>query len=106
MRTMRLLVLFDLPTGSKTERKSYAKFRKFLIDDGYRMEQFSVYSRILLTRDSAKTHLQRLSQNLPAAGSVTVLELTEKQFESRRVLVDTRMNKGPSDIGSQMTLVF
>lgn len=106
MRIMRLLVMFDLPTGSKAERKSYSKFRKFLIDDGYHMEQFSVYSRVLLTRDSAQTHLQRLRQNLPLAGSVTVLELTEKQFESRRVLVDTRLHKGPSDIGSQMTLVF
>lgn len=41
MRIMRMLVLFDLPTGSKKERKSYAEFRKFLIKDGYHMEQFS-----------------------------------------------------------------
>ena len=32
---MRLMVLFDLPTGNKKERKSYAEFRKFLIHDGY-----------------------------------------------------------------------
>jgi CRISPR-associated protein Cas2 len=105
---MRLLVLFDLPTGNAAERKSYAQFRKFLLNDGYQMEQYSVYSRVLLTRDSAETHLQRLRSNLPAAGSVTVLELTEKQFENRRVLVDTRpyKNKNPSDLGPQLTLVF
>lgn len=45
MRIMRMLVMFDLPTGSKKERRSYADFRKFLIKDGYHMEQFSVYSR-------------------------------------------------------------
>ena len=46
MRIMRMLVMFDLPTGSKKERRSYADFRKFLIKDGYHMEQFSVYSRV------------------------------------------------------------
>jgi CRISPR-associated protein Cas2 len=52
MRTMRLLVMFDLPTGSKRERKSYALFRKFLIKDGYHMDQYSVYSRVLLSGSS------------------------------------------------------
>ena len=63
-----MLVLFDLPTGSKKERKSYANFRKFLVKDGYHMEQFSVYSRVLLSRDSAETHLRRLKENLPKTG--------------------------------------
>ena len=71
MRIKRLLVMFDLPTGSKRERKSYALFRKFLINDGYHMDQYSVYSRVLLSRDSAETHLQRLRANLPEAGEVT-----------------------------------
>ena len=69
MRIMRLLVLFDLPTGSKKERKSYSEFRKFLVKDGYHMEQFSVYSRVLLSRDSAETHMRRLKENLPIAGA-------------------------------------
>ena len=107
MRIMRMLVLFDLPTGSKKERKSYAEFRKFLVKDGYHMEQFSVYSRVLLTRDSAEMHLKRLKVNLPEAGEVTVLTLTEKQYESRDVLVHTRTNEARAvDPGSQMTLAF
>ncbi|MBQ5728729.1 MAG: CRISPR-associated endonuclease Cas2, partial [Mailhella sp.] len=32
---MRLLVFFDLPVKRKNERKDAARFRKFLIDDGY-----------------------------------------------------------------------
>ena len=107
MRIMRMLVLFDLPTGSKKERKSYANFRKFLVKDGYHMEQFSVYSRVLLSRDSAEAHLRRLKENLPKAGAVTVLTLTEKQYESREVLVDTRPKQGVCvDSGAQMTPVF
>lgn len=107
MRIMRLLVLFDLPTGSKQERKSYSDFRKFLVKDGYHMEQFSVYSRVLLSRDSAEAHLRRLKENLPRVGAVTVLMLTEKQYESREVLMDTRPKHGATiDPGAQMTLAF
>lgn len=106
MRIMRMLVLFDLPTGNKAERRSYAQFRKFLVEDGYHMEQFSVYSRITLSRESIETHLVRLRAHLPPAGAVTVITLTEKQYESRRVLIDTRPIGGPSDPGAQMTLVI
>ena len=106
MRIMRLLVMFDLPTGNKRERKPYARFRKFLLQDGYHMEQFSVYSRIVLSRDAGETHLKRLKANLPEAGTVTVLTLTEKQFQGRQILVDTRVQATPSDPGIQTTLVF
>ena len=106
MRIMRLLVLFDLPTGNKTERRSYAQFRKFLIEDGYHMEQFSVYSRITLSRDSAESHLRRLKAHLPSTGAVTVITLTEKQYEGRKVLMDTRSHKDLTDPGAQLTLVI
>jgi CRISPR-associated protein Cas2 len=107
MRIMRLLVLFDLPTGNSSERKSYTRFRKFLIEDGYTMEQYSVYSRVLLSRASTEAHLSRLRKNLPEAGQVTALVLTEKQFEDREVLVNTTVHKDtPQDIGAQLTLVI
>lgn len=107
MRVMRLLVLFDLPTGSKAERRSYSEFRKFLIEDGYHMEQYSVYSRLLLTRESARVHIARLKANLPRAGEVTVIEMTEKQYEDRLVLLSDRPEQpGPSRQGTQLTLVF
>ena len=98
--------MFDLPTGSKEERKSYSAFRKFLIDDGYQMEQFSVYSRVLLSRESLNTHLERLNASLPAAGSVFVLELTEKQYENRRILVKKHVDKQTANLCAQMTLAF
>lgn len=106
VRIMRMLVMFDLPTGNASERKSYARFGKFLLNDGYTMEQFSVYTRVVLSRDSAETHLSHLKENLPEAGSVTALMLTEKQYESRKVLVSTRKPVVSQDLGTQMTLVF
>ncbi len=106
MRAMRLMVMFDLPTGSKQERKSYAAFRKFLVEDGYYREQFSVYSRILLTRESAAAHIQRLKANLPRAGVVTVFEMTEKQYESRLCLLNTNPAPREQHAGVQLTLVL
>ena len=106
MRIMRMLVLFDLPNGSSSERKSYAQFRKFLLNDGYVMEQYSVYSRVTLSRDSAEVHLGRLRANLPTAGAVTVLILTERQYEARQVLVNTMCEAKRTDVGPQLTLAF
>ena len=102
---MRLLVLFDLPTGSKAERRSYSEFRKFLIQDGYHMEQFSVYSRLLVTRESMAAHVARLRANLPSAGEVTVIQMTEKQYEDRLVLLSEHKEQRPEE-SAQLTLVF
>ena len=86
-RFMRIVVFFDLPVVTAKEKKAAAKFRKFLIKDGYNMMQWSVYSRICNGTDSVAMHRQRLKQNLPENGSVRALTLTEKQFESIDVLL-------------------
>lgn len=106
MRVMRILVMFDLPIGSKAERKSYAEFRKFLINEGYMMEQFSVYTRACLGIDNMNTHIDRLKRNLPEAGRITVLALTETQYNSRVVLRGDPRSWESEDLGEQLTLVF
>lgn len=88
-RNMRVLVLFDLPTATKSERREYAKFRKFLIKDGYDMLQFSVYSRITQNHDDANKHIERLNRNLPPKGSIRVLKITEKQYSSMLIILGT-----------------
>lgn len=106
VRIMRMLVMFDLPTGNKAERKSYAEFRKFLIEDGFHMEQFSIYSKVLLTRESGSKHIKRIQAHLPQAGIITVLELTEKQYEDRLQLLNTTPAPKVEAEKAQLTLVF
>ena len=48
-RIMWVLVLFDLPTETKKERKAYADFRKKMLKDGFTMFQFSIYLRHSVT---------------------------------------------------------
>ena len=84
---MRIIVFFDLPVVKKSERKVYSKFRRFLLNDGYDMIQYSVYSRLCNGTDMTEKHLKRLSQSLPAKGSVRCLTITEKQYSEMRFLV-------------------
>lgn len=87
MRILRLLLFFDLPVSTPSARKEAALFRKFLIEDGYIMEQYSVYSRIAICRSSAETHISRLKKNLPTSGAVTLFVLSESQYARRQLLV-------------------
>lgn len=84
---MRILVFFDLPVVTRADRRAYTLFRRFLINDGYDMLQFSIYARILNGRDAEEKHFQRLSANLPPEGSIRVLTVTEKQYASMKLLV-------------------
>jgi CRISPR-associated protein Cas2 len=84
---MRAVVLFDLPTGTKSERRAATQFRKFLLDDGFDMLQYSVYARICPDRDNANMHLLRVKKNAPDSGSVRMLMLTENQFINMHIIV-------------------
>lgn len=79
-RIMWVLVLFDLPTETKKERKLYAEFRKKLLTDGFAMFQFSIYMRNCPSRENADVHISRVKKNLPPAGHVGILCITDKQF--------------------------
>ncbi|MCL2357395.1 MAG: CRISPR-associated endonuclease Cas2 [Defluviitaleaceae bacterium] len=77
---MRLLLMFDMPTLTAIDRKSYRTFRKFLISEGFIMHQFSVYSKLVLNETSAQLVIARLKKSTPKKGTISVLKITEKQF--------------------------
>ena len=79
-RSMWVLVFFDLPTDTKIERKVASKFRKNLLDDGFGMFQFSIYTRFCPSRENAGVHIQRTKRALPKKGKVCIMQITDKQF--------------------------
>lgn len=89
-RFMRLLVFFDLPVTTREKRHAYTIFRRFLIQDGYDMIQWSVYGRMVNGADDAIKHQQRLAAHLPSEGSVRCLQVSEKQFANMKILVGKR----------------
>ena len=84
---MRLIVFFDLPVVTKTDRKNYAKFRKYLIKNGYLMMQYSVYCKIFANREAAIKHVQVLKKNVPQEGQIRVMMVTEKQYAKIEIIV-------------------
>jgi CRISPR-associated protein Cas2 len=86
-RFMWLFVLFDLPVGTKDERRHATRFRNFLKDDGYLMLQFSVYARICRAEEAVDKHLARVVKSLPPKGSVRALQVTDKQYARMKLLV-------------------
>ena len=87
---MRMLVFFDLPVKTAPERKAATQFRKFLIQDGYHMVQYSVYARVCNGVDAVKKHEMRLKQKLPPKGSIRLLTITEKQYEDIQILLGSK----------------
>lgn len=102
---MRIMVFFDLPVVLKEDRKVYGKFRKFLIEDGYDMLQFSVYCRIVNGEDAVDKHLKRLKSRLPKKGSVRFLQITDRQYASMKILLGERTKK-EKNINTKQTLLF
>ena len=101
---MRLLVFFDLPMVTKAEKRAYVQFRRFLLNDGYDMIQWSVYGRILNGRDAETKHLARLVESLPPEGSIRCMTVTEKQYAGMRLLVGLPLFQEKKVRTSQMLL--
>ena len=79
-RIMWLMILYDLPTETKSERNIAAKFRKNIMKDGFHMFQFSAYLRHCASRENLEVHKKRVKINLPEKGHIGMLAITDKQF--------------------------
>ncbi len=91
---MRLLVMFDLPTKTKLDRKIATKFRNFLLRNGFYMVQFSIYCRICNGYESVESYEKKVEGNLPQKGSIRTLVVTERQYKGMKILVG---KKKPND---------
>lgn len=101
---MRILVFFDLPVTTKTERRVATQFRNFLLKDGYHMVQFSVYSRVCNGRDAVQKHKERIYKNVPDNGSVRLMVITEKQYEAVEILVGKKAQDDTPAAYEQLTI--
>ena len=94
--TLWIIVLFDLPAITKTERKEYTQFRKFLFKDGFVMMQYSVYMRHCASEENAQVHTKRIRASLPPYGEVRIVKITDKQFGKIEVFHGKKRQKNNS----------
>ena len=87
-RIMWVLVLFDLPTETKKEKKAYSDFRKNLQRDGFTMFQFSIYVRHCASQENAEVH---------------IMCITDKQFGNIELFYGKKVQP-PNTPGQQLEL--
>lgn len=92
-RIMWVLVLFDLPTETKKQKKAYSKFRKQLLDDGFTMFQFSIYLRHCASIENANVHIKRVKSFLPPLGQIGIMCITDKQFGQMELFIGKEKEK-------------
>ena len=96
-RMMWLYVMFDLPVGTPAERKTATKFRKFLLDDGFEMAQFSIYLRFADSKEAAETYIGRIRDSLPKKGKVHIVTVTDKQYGNARIFTGRKGEPRPQN---------
>lgn len=82
-----ILAMFDLPVMTDTERKTATKFRKFLLDEGYVMINFSVYARPCMNWEQMRKHARRLETAVPRSGNVRTFFITDKQWKDALIII-------------------
>lgn len=90
---MRVIVFFDLPVLTDSNRREYRKFRKYLIKSGFVMIQESVYCKLAPNSTAADSIIENLKKNKPASGLVQAIKITEKQYAKTEFIVGESKNK-------------
>ncbi|MEQ8448000.1 MAG: CRISPR-associated endonuclease Cas2 [Balneola sp.] len=85
MKTMWMVVMFDLPVDTKVAVKEANDFRKRIKQDGFMMMQYSVYTRHCPSKENADVHERRVKKILPPDGEVRILRITDKQFGKMKI---------------------
>lgn len=89
-RYMRIVVFFDLPVLTESNRRDYRTFRKYLIKSGFMMVQESVYCKLAQNSSVADAVVENIKKNKPHEGVVQVLRVTEKQYNKMDFIVGER----------------
>lgn len=75
-----LLVMFDLPTLEKEQRRGANAYRKLLLNKGFSRAQLSVYCRYMINGTAAIPIVDFLKETVPDDGYVRILQLTDHQW--------------------------
>lgn len=98
-RIVWVFVLFDLPVGTKKERKAATNFRHSLLDLGFEMSQYSVYLKFTASKEQAVTLARHVESAMPPSGRVHLVQITDKQYENIRTYRGRKREPAPRNPG-------
>lgn len=101
---MWLFAMFDLPMTTKQLRREYARFRKFLLSEGFSKLQYSVYARHCPSEESGEAIRNRVRSAVPEHGQVRLMTVTDRQFGRMEVLYGKR--RSPVEEPPQQYMLF
>jgi CRISPR-associated protein Cas2 len=93
---MWLMLMFDLPTSSKKDRKRYQWFHKELEREGYMMLQYSVYGKIFSSSESALLGKKRIKDFIDKNikhGNIRILIFTDRQFANMEIIIGEKIDE-------------
>ena len=89
-RIMWLVIMFDLPTQTKKDRKRYRWLSRYLDKEGFVRLQYSVYAKVFNSLQSANHGKKRMKEFLRTnvkKGNVRMLLFTDAQFGNIEIVV-------------------
>ena len=92
---MWMMVLFDLPVVTDSERKRASAFRTFLLDEGFEMSQYSVYLKFVGERDKLMPYVKKIRSSAPPSGNIAILFFTDRQFSDTIFICNRNLAKTP-----------
>lgn len=93
-KSVWLLVMFDLPVKTKEQIRLANQYRNLLKDRGFDRIQLSVYCKYYLNGNSTERDLGMLKMNVPGAGQVRVLKVSDMQWAFNDYVSGTEEEKG------------
>ena len=102
-KIMWMMVMFDLPTDTPKHRHDAHKFREYLLDLGFSMNQYSVYTKFIGAKDLCPRYISSIKKNAPTFGNISILCFTDKQF-GEIVLIGDIDCRPPPQIPEQFSL--
>jgi len=79
---MWIVVMFDLPVGTREQARAATRFREFLLDQGFERSQFSIYARFCSGKEQLESYIGQIEASLPSFGDIHVLHFTDRQYEN------------------------
>lgn len=102
-RYMRVVLFYDLPQVTNTEKRFYRKFHRYIESEGFIQLQESVYSKLVLNSSVSKALCDRVKKQVNGQGSIVLLHITEKQFSQMEFICGKRKS---SHVDSDKRLII
>jgi CRISPR-associated protein Cas2 len=97
------ITAFDLPTGTREQRRDASRYRNYLIELGFSRIQFSVYAKYVINNTGFIWLANRVGAIVPPDGMVRVIPVSDHEW-ARTLCYEGELRQPPEPPPQQLTL--